>query len=515
MTTSGDLSMNVSQGSRTLAMWTAAVVFLLVYAAELGHFSLSIDEELATFSTETFKLSWLSQGRWGMMLIGALMPNFEAIPVLSTLMLGAGLVFAAVRGAADLRLDGVRACLFAVVLVGFPVWPHIAEFNTFAGGFGIGIAVAAYGAGLAVRANDFGRRALAVVAMAFAISVYQTLALFIVVYAGLALHAAHDARLRAGEHTSLLALLRAAATAALLVLLAGVVYFIVQRVAMIAVGVPYAYVDVYWRMDLLRASPRETLATGGTALAAYADGTDALYLGNGVRVLFLSWLGLLPWCLLRRENPACAKRLSLFWATLLAVLAVLAVPFVLSAGTLPIRAHIAWPLLAAWLASRIAVPDTARWRTAVWAGLVYFALTACSIGASLFYSERLARAADAALTEQLALRMMEVADPAATGPVPFTLSGTYIFPEGGQIQRAGVFGTSFFQHDAGNVYRVAEYMRTLGHTRFRPVVLGNRPQLIEAVRAMPAWPAAGSVKQVDGVIVVKLGEPTGPQLGPG
>ena len=521
MSMSHDLSTISSQGPRKLIPWVAAIVFLMVYGTELGHFSLSIDEELATFSTDTFKLSWLSQGRWGMMLIGAIMPNFEAIPLLSTAMFGAGLVYVAIRGAADLRLDGMRALLFAAVLVGFPVWPHIAEFNTFAGGFGIGIAAAAYGAGLAVRADDFGRRALAVVAMAFAIAVYQTFALFIVVYAGMALHAAHDARLRADSaastpaSASILPLLRAAAITALLILLAALVYFIVQRLWMVSAGVSYAYVDAYWRMDLLRADPSATLATGGTALAAYAGGSDAMYLGNGARVLFLSWLGLLPWCLLQRGTPGRATRLGFFWLTLSAVLALLAIPFVLSAGTLPIRAHIAWPLLAAWLASRIALPDTARWRALVWVALAYFAITACSIGASLFYSERRARVADAALTQQLAIRMMEAADPEAPKPTAFTLSGTYIFPAEGQIQRVGVFGTSFYQHDAGNVYRVAQYMRTLGYTGFRPIVLGTRPELVEAVRAMPAWPAPGSVQRVNGVIVIKLGEPTGPQLAPG
>ena len=80
---------------------------------------------------------------------------------------------------------------------------------------------------------------------------------------------------------------------------------------------------------------------------------------------------------------------------------------------------------------------------------------------------------------------------------------------------AGVFGASFFEHDGGNVRRVALYMRTLGIDGLWPVWLGNRPDLLPAARAMPTWPAPGSVLRVNGVVIVKIGPPTPQQLNPG
>jgi hypothetical protein len=492
----------------------AVVVFLLVYGSELGQFSLSLDEEAASFPPLPHEIAWLRQGRWGMSLLSLLLPSFEAIPLLSTVLFGAGLVFAAVRASIDFRLDGLRACLFAGVLVGFPLWPHIAQFNTLAGGFGFGIAAAAFGAGLAVRADTLRARALAVLAMAFAISVYQTLALFSVVYAGLALHAAHARPEGRGHRVWIGALLRAAAAAAACVAAAGLTYWLIQRAALAVSGEPLTYIDAYWHTDRLRAAPMETLRLAAAAGFDYLSGRHPIYLDDGARLLFLSWLGLLPWCLLDRADGERGARLGLLWATLAACLAVLFVPFALSAGTLPARAHIAWPLIAAWLAARIVWPAALRPQPVLWTALGYFAICAASVGATLFHADRHAREADAALSQQLVAQAQSVARAGPGAHISFTLVGSTQHPGGGAIRRAEVFGSSFYGHDRGNVCRVALYWRTLGHHGFTPVWLGNRPDLIAAAAQLPAWPSRDAVRLVNGVVIVKLGDATPPQLRP-
>jgi hypothetical protein len=294
------------------------------------------------------------------------------------------------------------------------------------------------------------------------------------------------------------------------------VYWLTQQAALRALGVQMAYIDVYLQTERLRADPRSVLMPAMQALGGYLTGRDPMYLGLGAGVLFLSWLGLLPLSAVfgDRASPYRIRFLMTLSVVFLA-LALIAVAFVLSAGTLPIRAHVAMPLLAAWLASRIAIPSGVRWRSACWAGLAYYAIVVCSIGSSLFYTERLVRDADAALTQQLVPAMLEVAGAKPETPVAFTLVGQFQLPAEGQIQRAGVFGTSFYEHDGGNVRRVALYMKTLGIRGFDPVWLGNRPDLIPAAQSMPAWPQRGSIRRVNGVVVVKLGAPTPPQLSPG
>lgn len=515
--------MSISPASITYAkppVWfgpcvAAVVVFMLVYGVELSNFSLSIDEEIASSITTT-AAAWLSQGRWGMGVVTWVLPNFEAIPLLSTVLFGAGLLFAAMRGVMDFRLTGPQAYLYAVVHTGFPLWLHIAEFNTFAAGFGFGVAAAASGAGLAVRSNSTGERILSILLLAFAISVYQTIAIYAALYALLALHAGLEADVSSGRKPAKRALFVATMRVAGLFMAALVVYWSTQRLAMKIVGIQMAYVDVYWQGDRLLSDPGGTLSAGVRVLREYLTGRESMYLGWGAGVLFLTWLGLLPTFVVSRDRGRqAAVRFLLSWSVVVAAITIIAVPFVLSAGTLPIRSHVAWPLLAAWLASRIEVPSNTRWYVACGAGLAYYSMVVCSIGASLFYSERLVRAADAALTQRLAPAILEAAGPAAKLPVPFTLAGQFSFPVEGQIQRAGVFGTSFYEHDGGNVRRAALYMKTLGMHGFDPVWLGSRPDLIPSARSMPTWPAPGSVRLVKGVVIVKLGPPTPQQLSGG
>jgi len=496
-------------------LMAAAGVFLLVYGVELSNFSLSIDEEIASFNATT-ATAWLSQGRWGMGLIIRMLPNFEAIPLLSTVLFGAGLLFATMRGVMDFRLSGAQAYFYAVVHAGFPLWLHIAEFNTFAAGFGFGIAAAASGAGLVVHARSLGARLLSIALLAFAFSVYQTLLIYAVLYAVLTLHARFDAGPQGGARPSLRTLALEIGRVVGWFVIALVVYWSTQWLAMKVAGVKMSYVDVYWQVDRLRADPGGSSVAIFRALADYMAGRQPMYLGWGAGVLFLTWLGFFPTAMLSgdRDQRAIVRLIS-FWCVVLVGIAVIALPFVLSVGTLPIRAHVAWPLLAAWLASRVTVPSGARWRLACGVALAYYAVVVCSIGASLFYTERLVRAADAALTQRLVPVMLGAVDPRAAGPIPFTLVGQFSLPAEGQIQRAGVFGTSFYEHDGGNVHRVALYMKTLGINGFDPVWLGSRPNLIPTAHSMPAWPAPGSIRLVNGVVIVKLGAPTPSQLSPG
>lgn len=487
----------------------ACLVFLLVYGAELGGFTLSIDEEIASIDGASMA-TWLSQGRWGMALLVAVLPPVWAVPVVATVLFGAGLVVAAVRGTADLRLDAWQARAFIVLHIGFPVWLHLGEFSTLAPGIGAGVAAAACGAGLAVRARRPSELAWAVVLVAFATGVYQTLGLYALLYALMALHAQADEGDAASPGWRALA--RHAARTLVVLVCGFSLYVVVQRALSAAFDVPRQYIDTYWKLDALLAAPGEVAASGLAALRPFLDGQHPTYLGLGIAVLVLPWLGLVPTWLAVAPSGAPGARLARFLLVLGAGLAIVALPFLLSAGTLPIRAHVALPLLAAWLASRTRLPAL-RVAPAAWAvALAYVAVACATIGATLFHLDRLARDADAALATTLVPAIRNAAGDAGTAPVAFTLSGRVDYPDRGTLRRVGVFGTSFFGHDQGNVHRVRLYLQTLGVDGLQAVPLGSRPDLIPEAARMPAWPAPGAVKQVNGVVIVKLGPATPPQL---
>ena len=490
-------------------LFVAILVFLMVYGTELFSFSISIDEEIATFLADRGQ-TWLQQGRWGMALLTVALPNFEAIPLLSTVLFGVGLVFATWRAFADFALTRTQACIFAAVHVGFPLWLHIAQFNTLAAGFGFGIAGAAIGAGAAARGGKHSV-IVGVLLMAFAVSIYQTLAVYSLLYLLFAFHAAEfqPGGSRSWKATGI------RLTSAIGIWIGGVVaYWIVQKIGLALSGAGMTYVGGYVHLDQLQSDPAGSLKRVGSFLVSLLFGRHPIYLGWGAGVLFLTWLGMLPWSLLTGDN-ARSDRSGWRWTLLLVAIgvALVAAPALLSAASLPVRAYVVWPLLAAWMATRIA-PALGRIRFRLAAPLMigYFTVVATSIGASLFYSDQVVHAADAAMTREIVASMEQVAGSKRLGDTPFTIVGQHAFPVQGQIQRAELFGESFYEHDGGNVYRIYFFMQLQGVSGFTPLPLRTRPDLIPDANSMPNWPAPGSVKLVNGVVVVKLGQPTPPQL---
>ena len=65
-------------------------------------------------------------------------------------------------------------------------------------------------------------------------------------------------------------------------------------------------------------------------------------------------------------------------------------------------------------------------------------------------------------------------------------------------------GSSFFEWDGGNPERMIDYMRLIGFTNLVLPTAAERPHL-PLFQTMPVWPAEGSVRLANGIILVKLG----------
>lgn len=495
----------------------AIATFVVVYGVELFSFGLSVDEEVAFFETSR-SLVWVQQGRWGMGLLLSLFPHFEAIPFVSTILFGTGLVFATWRATHDFRLDDGQATLFAALHVGFPLWLHIAQFNTLAGGFGFAIAATAIGSSVIMRG---GRRHIVIgmVLLAFAMAVYQTLALYALLYLIIMVQRATPVGTDAdADHTSPLPLFfgRMAAVTGLWAI-SVIVYWAIQKASLSLLGLETAYVDDYLQIGRLLADPKGTLHTIWSYVASLLSGSHSIYLGWGAALLALPWLGLLrgglPLTMTRRPSNVTPALMHLIVAFTGVVL--LAIPTIPSIALLPARAYVVLPLLAAWAGCQ-AIPDIGGGSiTRVrWFAIGYLSIVAASIGSSLFYTDQVVRNADALMSRDIASAMHAAARSIDTPETPFTLVGQYQYPEHGQIRRVEQFGKSFYDQDGGNVYRVSFYLRLLGVSGFVPVPLAQRLDLVPEAREMPSWPDPGSVQAVNGVVVVKLSEPTYQQLPP-
>jgi hypothetical protein len=479
----------------------AGLTALLVYGAELGSFTLSIDEELHGLWGRAVWETWLKQGRWGMAFLTYALPPLAALPVLPTLIFGMGLVSGAILFAGQIVESRRDAYAFVAMFVACPIWPHVGEFNTFSWGIGIGLCICALAVYLA-KTGELSGVALAGALLAFSISIYQSFLLLYVVAA--LLHYLLTESGRASYQRSLKGVGGA--------LFIGVaLYYAVLQASLFLKGVELTYVQGWVRLPELFGAADAGRQRLIEKLAGLLLARDPIYLGWGKSVLLLPWIGVVTvlWMLASSGSRSITSRLVLATAFAASVAAALS-PVVVSAGTVAVRSLVALPLLYAALSS-------VSFRFRIGRGVAGLALLGFSvfvnawIATSLFYSDALARDRDAALAATLIHRIEEAGRPKFGASIPITVAGAWVHPASGSYHRVEIFGTSFFEHDGGNLYRIVIYLKLMGLTGASAVPLKAIPESIATIHEMPAWPAPGSVAVVADTVVVKFGELTYPQ----
>lgn len=70
-------------------------------------------------------------------------------------------------------------------------------------------------------------------------------------------------------------------------------------------------------------------------------------------------------------------------------------------------------------------------------------------------------------------------------------------------------GGSFFDWDGGNPDRIVTFMKVIGFDNINTIDSGQRRELVGFYDEMPVWPSVDSIKMVDTVFLVKLGERPG------
>ena len=481
---------------------------LLVYGSELAHFSLSVDEELFSYAGDMAWKIAVAQGRWGLGAIAYVFPGTAAIPFLPTALFCATLATSAVLFAACLVRSRRRALVFVAMFVSCPIWPHIVEFNI-SWGIGIGL-LATAGALLCLRTGRASGVASAVALLTLATSIYQAVLVLFVAVALLRLlvpsERASHANWRSGwaihgRETGF-------AAAAVAALAAGILYVVTSKAALVLTGIKLSYVQNFFRWSDLISLHGTGLRMAQIRLFRLALGTDPIYLGRGLAVLLLPAFGLLV-ALVAALGPGktrVAWRLS-GAAVVAAVAAVLAAPLLISGGGAPARSMLAVPaayaFLAAWAFGRHRLLDTV---CSVALGLAL--LNNAWISTSLFYTDTLARQRDAVLAADLIPKIEAIRVTSGAKTARVTVVGSLRYESGGPFHRVENFGTSFFEHGGGSVFRILSYLRLMGLEHAIPIRYSDLPQAHPRIEQMPAWPLEGAVAPVDGVVVVKLGEPT-------
>lgn len=481
----------------------------------LGSFALSPDDEYAAFRTNPDV--WVTQGRWTVYLVEGLVLPQPTVPYLPNAIfcISVALAYVLLVRAHGLSVTW-RAYLLFPLFCAFPTWWYIAEFYANLPSVSLGLVLSSTAAlafrqtfvrpelepSLPDRALPVGAGlALVAVLLGTAIGAYQS-HLFAFVSYGLGiigLSTLSEPVVRPRHVARRLAAL--AVSSAL-----GVgFYWAIERIVLKATGIELAYIDQFVHTSLLLEHPGDRLGFLYDEVVAIFSGSASVYgtpLGAVGVVIVLGATGIIG-------SATAPGRIWREGTTLVLSLLVLFVPIAMMAigPDLPLRSLVGVPY-AVWLfgvlsmSHRLNIPRLAAGLVAAFTAF-QFAYLLSMYAANTAITQGHDRALAEAVYERIAAANEDF-DRRKTYLVDFFGSKS-IDMKRYPSAPTSTLGRTFFDWDGGNAQRIVAYMTLLGYENLSTVSADRRRRLTSDFEPMPAWPAAGSVKVVDGVTLVKLG----------
>lgn len=491
--------------NESLRRATPALVFALAVALTYGYeifsFHLTLDEELFGEATGTsYALLWLSQGRWAMGALTLLVPS-PVVPVVSTL-LGVVLTAASVWFVC-------RRCVFlgpwttaavASLACTLPTLAFMFSFSTIAYGIGVGNALLlVYTVGIS--SASWLRRAIGVLALAFAIGIY-------------------DSFLVAGAALAIFVLCRRAtwfktAMVVASIALAFAVSKLVAAMCQWIFGVGQdAYVGQFVDLPGLMADPASRLKR------ALASVWDVAFLSEEKFGLHSPWLGvvLASLVVLAVFGALRAEGLRDKLVNLTGIAALLALPVAMelvAVSPVLLRSMVYLPMivavLAGWAAYGLsALPaKTPAIASGLLAALTVLAVVGqATISNRLFAASEMTYSQDQNLAFDIGQEKERLVETVAGDNTPLYISGAHAWPTSILVPARENLGVSFFAGQAGPdavQYRTAAFLRSQGVAVRMPD--GDEMERGKvAAASMPSYPEAGWISYSEGVLVVKFGD---------
>lgn len=137
-------------------------------------------------------------------------------------------------------------------------------------------------------------------------------------------------------------------------------------------------------------------------------------------------------------------------------------------------------------------------------------LCSSSVNASaLFHSDFLARQYDVRMASAI-VNAAESVQPSISGKqFKIYFYGGSNGGEWNKLPKSNVFGSSFFAWDGGNTARIASFISSYGIANTIPAPRSFAKKVKKDVSEMNVWPAKDSIRIIDNVVVVKIGEKAG------
>lgn len=469
------------------------------FGFDLFNFPISIDEEIQAARSEA-TTGWISQGRWGMYLLNAVLLPSAVVPVvplaLTCIAIGYALKIIAELWPAR-RMDFLFAAPF---LVCFPTFFYTLSFNTLNYGIGIGIFLVSASTFLWLRGTRVDRT-VAVALLGIGIGIYQAL-LFLVIplLAPFLLKGDLTANCQARIALSML----------LLCLLGLAFYYGVNTLILAMLSLELTYVDGFLQFNEILHEPIRVLSDCLSLVARYLGGvSDRQPVTWPISAaVLLAAIAASLWAAGKRSFSALAS-------SLLIIAAIIASAFLLglfTGGYLPGRALIAAPMSFAAVALLGLKCSQGFYQVVLKAMLCLAMLQFCTIGNRLAYSEYVSNQSDMRIATEILSIARQRNLGAAGEKVPFMLMGSHKARFGSHVIQTETFGASFFTFGSGSTGRAVLFMKAIGMQGFKAASPQRQVELFDAALSLPEWPANGALSAIDGVIVLKFGDPTSKQL---
>jgi hypothetical protein len=492
--------------NRSLIVWLLAAG-TLSYGFAATNFSLSIDEELHFLSN--LAAGWISQGRWGIALTNLILQTIFPLPFFNLalavfVLCVAALVwcFVFTRVTNEKLADSPWLKLFAVSYVTLPSNAYFLSFNT----YNVDVALASlFSAAFALFAFLWAieRRGwlsliLASLFAMMAIAIYQSF-LFVCATSVFVTFLLHVESQPASDRPAFGGMVRNLLYS-FVPLVAG---YALYRAVDFAVAPVKTYVDIYFNWGKLDTGFIFGWLWG--AILAFFRGEGFL---GGVAVLPLivagaTALAIFIWQAVRQSALRHGEVFQL-----LVLLAILLSPFYLwfALGTpMAYRTQQVLPLAysATILILVLKLKFQDRWRFLAAVITVLAILWNGQANTRIFLSEYLSFKQDETMAHEIASRLYQAG---WTGsPAPLIVVGTYSHAPQRYFLKSETIGGSFFEWDSGR--RAPGFMSVLGYSFLWPTP-AQQKEALEASAPLPNWPRQGSVAFIDGIAIIKMGEPT-------
>ncbi|EGV28581.1 hypothetical protein ThidrDRAFT_3649 [Thiorhodococcus drewsii AZ1] len=482
------------------------LIFFVSYAYEITNFNISIDDEILAYQSAS---KFVDLGRWLFPLIRESFWPQVITPlgpyILFGLCIALGYLYI-LRAFGIFRPALFHYSAFAAFIL-FPIWPAQLEFN--ANVIPLGVATLAISTSilLASRPIDtsFSKGVWHIIAPAALISIaagaYQSAVLiYPVIITGVFLQNRLKPTFSPATKNT-----RHVIAATSILLLGCIIYLAIAAIAMKIYGIPPSpYGSSFVNIKTLFSAPQNALSGMMQNLwnvyfawwkpfgtASYAIPTTIL---TGAAIALYA---------------ARDSRQKILWV-LLGVTLILASPAafcLLSGHELPLRTLLGAPfalLVLLLLFYHSTNSDTTR--KAALAAALLIALEGLYIQSIHQARSALAQKHDMLLASAINTDILRTPNLPKRGPITIDFSGAKKFESVYPALPTTTAGASFFEWDGGNPYRMVKYMNLIGYHRYIAVDQETRARIAPHYSTMPEWPLEGSIKVVDGVVLIKISD---------